>query len=85
MPMAMVVGLVTQLELKQTQLGLSHGAMARELEVSRNYWYRLRKGNRDPGWSLLKRVQDKWQGEFDHLIAALPQQRQAGGRRGSAA
>src|SRR5262245_2434950 len=80
-----VVGLVWQLEEKQRALGLTNEAMARELGVTRNYWYRLRKSNRDPGWSLIGRVLKKWPGEFDHLLPDLARRRASGLRRGSGA
>ena len=79
-----VVGLVWHLQLKQADMGLSNEAMARELGVSRNYWYRLRTSNRDPGWSLISRVLEKWPGEFDHLLVDLARRRASGARRGSA-
>jgi transcriptional regulator with XRE-family HTH domain len=80
-----VVGLVWHLQLKQRALGLTNEAMARELGVSRNYWYRLRTDNRDPGWSLIGRILAKWPGEFDHLVPDLARRRASGARRGSGA
>jgi hypothetical protein len=82
---ARVAGLVLQLEIKRRQLGLRHGAFASELGVTRNMWYRLRTGNRDPSVGLVQRVLRRWPGEFEHLLPELVLSRRArGARRGSA-
>ena len=83
-PAERVAGLVLALEVKQQAMGLNGAAMARELGVTRNYWYRLRTGNRDPGKSLIARVLEKWPGEFEHLLSEVVRRRASGARRGSA-
>jgi transcriptional regulator with XRE-family HTH domain len=80
-----VKDLIWALENKQERLGLSNEAMAGELGVTRNYWYRLRTGDRNPGWPLIGRILAKWPGEFEALLPDIARHRALGGRRGSGA
>ena len=65
------VGFVLQLQLKQAQQKLTHGAMARLLGVDRSWWYKLRNGDVDPSISLAERAMRLWPGEFERFLPEL--------------
>jgi hypothetical protein len=65
------VGMVAQLELKRSALGLRHGAFARLLAVDRSWWYWIRLGKVEPSPELLERAIRLWPGEFERFRAEV--------------